>query len=692
MQRRQIILFILLFFPLRIFGQDTIPALQTEAVVDTLFHQDSINLVETETVIPIDTIVQRELSIFTPVASAIDTMQRLNFWTITPRTGEMIPAIPDTILTDYFNRTNADGKGISVAYPGNLGLPMESRVFFEREDRSEFLFFDPFGAYSKRPDKFQFINTKIPYTNVSYQTAGSRQSKEERLQALLTLNSGRKLNVGASVDYLYARGFYNSQAVKQTDWIFFGNYLSDRHRLHVFVNPSTYTNAENGGLDDDNWITHPNVMNARPTQPREFGTRFNNTWNYNNGSRYFFNYRYNLGFERDSTFIPVSSLIYTFDYTSRSRRFYSEDTTRLNAFYNHADFLHPLRPNKLTNDSTSYYSIKNTFALSLREGFSNWAKFDLTAFITHELRQFTLPDTVPLNPQDSILTFGSWKPDFNSVYIGGELAKRTGKILRYSAYGSLGLTGYNAGDLHLSGNIETRVPFLKDTASVTAYGFFKYLEPTFYENQYLSRYFRWDNQFDKVTKVRLGGELNFPQTKTKLNIGVENVTNYIYFDKDGYPKQDGDNIQIMAAILQQDFRLGALNWDNQIVYQKSGKPDIIPLPELCIYSNLYLQFKIAKVLTIQMGANAHYWTEYYSPTYEPATQQFRIQDDEVKIKVGNYPLISGFFNCRLKQTRFFIQYYNLGPMFINPPNYFSIPHYPVNPPGMRMGLSVDWFN
>jgi hypothetical protein len=96
-----------------------------------------------------------------------------------------------------------------------------------------------------------------------------------------------------------------------------------------------------------------------------------------------------------------------------------------------------------------------------------------------------------------------------------------------------------------------------------------------------------------------------------------------------------------------------------------------------------------------MGANVHYWTRYYSPAYEPATQQFRLQSDAEKTeagKTGEYPLIGGFLNCHLKQTRFFLQYYNLGALFISPPDYFSIPRYPVDPPVLRLGLSVDFIN
>ena len=683
-----------LFFPWLVYAQDTIPIVETPK--QEIILQDTIPVTETgkpEIAMP-DTI-RRPAS-----ATAIDTTQRINYWRITERTGEIIPAFPDTFLTDYFNRTHMEGLGVAVAYPGNWGLPVESRIFFERNDRSDFLFADPFQAYLKQPGNFNFINTKIPYSNIAYQTAGSRQNKEERFQTLLALNLGKKLNLGISVDYLYARGFYNSQSAKHTDWVFFGNYLSDRHQIHLFLNPaSSYTNGENGGLQDDNYVVHPELVSSRNTQSKSFPTQFENTWNLLQGNRYYLNYHYNLGFERKtgktdsddneiSEFIPVSSIIYTFDYTDRKRRFYTLDSAGVDRFYNYADYLSSIRKKEFPSDSTSYQSIKNTFGLSLREGFSQWAKFDLTAFVTQDIRKFTLMDTLAV-VKDTTLLFAPYTANQYATYIGGELAKRTGKILRYNAQGSLGIVGYNLGDIHLSGMIETRIPFLNDTALVSAEGYIKNLSPTFYENQYHSQYFRWKNDFGKIKKVYIGGRIVVPHTQTELGLGVENLTNYIYFDNTGYPKQHAGNIQVLAASLRQNFKLGALNWDNQAVYQTSSEQAIIPLPALSVYSSLFLEFAIAKVLTVQMGVNAHYWTKYYSPTYEPATQQFKLQHDT---KIGEYPLIGGFLNCHLKQTRFFLEYYNLGAMFINPPEYFSLPHYPVNPPVVKLGLSIDFHN
>jgi hypothetical protein len=375
-------------------------------------------------------------------------------------------------------------------------------------------------------------------------------------------------------------------------------------------------------------------------------------------------------------FIPVSAVIYTFDYKDNKKRFYTEDAENVDNFYQNRDFF---KTGFAVRDSTSYWSLSNTLGLSMREGFSSWAKFDLTAFLTQDFRNYTMMDTLPISREASQ----------KATYVGGELAKRTGKILRYDARGSLGVLGDNLGDMNLSGHIETRIPLWKDTASVHAYGHIKNLAPTYYENHYHSKYFWWNNDFNKVKKVYAGGEIIIPHTGTKIGLGVENVTDYIYFDSTGYPKQHGENIQIMAAHLEQNVKFKALHWDNRLVYQTTSDESIIPLPDLSLYSSLFLEFKIAKVLTIQMGANMHYWTKYYAPTYEPATQQFKLQQE---VTVGNYPLLSGFVNCHLKQTRFFIEYYNVGALIINPPEYFSLPHYPVNPPLLKIGLSVDFIN
>ena len=70
----------------------------------------------------------------------------------------------------------------------------------------------------------------------------------------------------------------------------------------------------------------------------------------------------------------------------------------------------------------------------------------------------------------------------------------------------------------------------------------------------------------------------------------------------------------------------------KVAYQLSSDKSVLPLPQISLYTNMYLKFKVAKVLMVQLGANMYYNTSYYAPYYEPATQQFQIQD-EVKVEI-----------------------------------------------------------
>lgn len=122
---------------------------------------------------------------------------------------------------------------------------------------------------------------------------------------------------------------------------------------------------------------------------------------------------------------------------------------------------------------------------------------------------------------------------------------------------------------------------------------------------------------------------------------------------------------------------------------KSSKPSIIPLPELSVYSNMYLLFRIAKVLHVQLGVDCRYYTKYKSEAFQPATLTFHTQDE---IEVGNYPFMNAYINMKLKQTRFFVMMSHVNQGIFGGNNYFSLPHYPLNPSMFQMGLSIDFSN
>ena len=155
------------------------------------------------------------------------------------------------------------------------------------------------------------------------------------------------------------------------------------------------------------------------------------------------------------------------------------------------------------------------------------------------------------------------------------------------------------------------------------------------------------------------------------------------------PKQYSGDIQVISANLRQDFKFGPVHLDNEVTYQHTSHSAPLPLPTLTLFSNLYLEFKIAKVLNCQIGGDVRYFTEYTAPAYSPVMGQYMTQNSNNKIKIGNYPILSAYANFDLKRTRFYVEYYHANQ---SDGRYFWAPGYPVNPSCLRMGISWNFYD
>ena len=202
-----------------------------------------------------------------------------------------------------------------------------------------------------------------------------------------------------------------------------------------------------------------------------------------------------------------------------------------------------------------------------------------------------------------------------------------------------------------------------------------------------SNHFVWNNDFSKTRSVGVGGEISIPWTRTRASVNVENIQNQIYFNEQALPAQFSGNTQVFSVNLEQNFKFRALHWDNRITYQTSTQESVIPLPKLAISSNLYFIFRIA-TLHVQLGVNCDYFTRYRALGFQPATMAFYNQKE---VLVGNYPFMDAYINFKLSRTRFYVMmsHVNQG---LTGSNYFSMPHYPMNPRRFQLGLSIDFAN
>lgn len=626
------------------------------------------------------------------VADSLQRLARMSFWKIDTRTGSRLPALADTLLHNYQHTTLPDGQSVAMGFLAPMGSPAISKIFIDREETETFIFNNAYNFYLKKPEHHLFVNTRVPYSRLSYYRAGPKQTREERLEGRLTSNFGKSLNVGIDMDLINSRGFYNAQSVKHNNFTLFGNYLSDRIEAHAFMNLGAVTNFENGGIADEIFVTNPDAVQQSFTS-RDIPVRFTETWNALRNHRYFLSGRYNLGYtemeedslqQGESHFVPVASISFTTQYTQQHRRFLSYDTTmvdldsvrmhRIDSFYDNRYY------DGAVDDSIHYTSFKNSVSLSMREGFKEWVKFGLTAFLAHDLRNYSIRDSVGSgyrNHRESAVT------------VGGILNRQQGDNLLFNLTADLGVLGVNLGEFRAMGDVETGFDIAGRRTTLSAEASIRNLRPKYLQEHYSSKYFRWDHDLGDIRRVYLGGRIHIPFTNTTVSAGVENLQNYIFYDSTRNIAQESGNIQLLTARLDQNLRLGIFNWDNQLVYQRSSNEEVIPVPMLSLYSNIYLRTKIVNELTLQLGVDAHYHTRYYAPGYEPALLQFYNQQEK---EIGNYPIATAYANMHLKQTRFFVMFYNLASQLIKPREYFSLPGYPVNPFVLKLGVSVNLHN
>ena len=394
-----------------------------------------------------------------------------------------------------------------------------------------------------------------------------------------------------------------------------------------------------------------------------------------------------------SEYVPVTSFIHTVKFDNYRRIYEAYQTPAdyyLNEYYD---------AGRLTGDSiydqTKHWHMKNTFAIAMLEGFNKWAKAGLKAFASYDLRHYELPT----------MEGGFEKYNEHVLSVGGQLSKQEGKTLHYNAVAEIGLTGVDAGTLAIDGNVDVNIPFLGDTLQVRGDAFFHRETPSFYYRNYHARHLWWENDLDKTIHTRIMGTLSFPKTRTKLRVAVDEIKNYTYFSQsyditeEGLrkgvmvtPMQESGGINLLTAQLEQNFRLGILNWENQFTYQHSSKESVLPVPDFNVYTNLYIKFKVVKVLNVDLGADMRYFTSYEAPDYSPYMGQYTVQGNgENNVKIGNYPIVNVYANVHIKHTRFFVMmsHINAGQ---GDKNYFFAPHYPMNERVFRIGVSWNFFN
>ena len=675
---------------------------------------------------------------------------KLYMWQLSETLGNRTIVPADTLALNFQNTNLVGGMTGEYNFLGNLGSPRLSRIFFNRQDDEPTLFMAPYSSFFVRPDQVFFTNSNVPYTNLTYYKAGNKINGEERFKSYFSVNVNKRLAFGFNFDYLYGRGYYANQSTSHFNAGLFGSYIGERYQIQAVYNNFFMKMNENGGIANDGYITRPDTMaeGKKEYSSTTIPVKMEQTSNRNKDFYIYLTQRYRLGFKRrvlkeeaqnnsvqqrfsptaptapiassiapadslatgslatdslpannlamgdnlslDSLnsnhalpedtnfveeFVPVTSFIHTFKIERARHKYQSVSTPDENAYYNKQG---------VSRDSTTAFSVKNVFGIALLEGFNRYAKAGLTGYISHKFSRYDLMNA------DSMTVDRFTEQE---IYVGGELAKRQGKTLHYSIDGEVGIMDKAMGQFRVNGNMDLNFRLWKDTVNLIIRGFVKNTLPSFYMRHYHSNLHVWDNDnMEKEFRTRVEGELNIDRWGTNLRAGVENVKNYTYLNQKAVHEQNSGNIQILSATLKQNFRAGIFHLDNEVTWQKSSNETVLPLPQISVYSNLYLLTKLAKkVLTVQLGADVRYFTKYNAPAYTPSIQQFHLQPENDQVEIGGYPIVNVYANLHLKRTRLFAMYSHVN-QGMGTRNSFLVPHYPINPNLLRIGVSWNFYD
>ena len=221
-------------------------------------------------------------------------------WVLEPRLGTVIDAENnDTLVHNFQNFNNTDGYTGEYSYLGNTGTPRYNRIYMNRiDDSDEFLFLRPLSYFRGGLGEFRFTNTLSPFTNLAYHSIGTKVNGEDRVRAYFATNINKDAGLGFKIDYLYGRGYFVNSASSSFGTTFYGYYRGERYNIHAYANVNHLKMFENGGIEDDKYIREPETLEQN-FSTTEIPVLLNDTWNRNHERNFYLTHKFNFGFYRE---------------------------------------------------------------------------------------------------------------------------------------------------------------------------------------------------------------------------------------------------------------------------------------------------------------------------------------------------------------------------------------------------------
>lgn len=614
----------------------------------------------------------------------------------------------DTLINEFQSYNAVLKNSLSSQTLGNFGSSYQSNDFFQRSNNLEdFIFLKNYKFYGNWPSDLRFYNTTKPFTLLEYGQWFSNKPKGETwLRVLHTQNINPYLNFGFSYYSISSQGKYLNQEEKNNNLSFFLSYNKERYDLWFSVGKNKFGNQENGGFPNPKDIENPDL------KPENIAVWLNGANDVTKNSFAVISHEYKFGTwkemkEKDETFqkfITRFAIMHTMELSDNSRSFseidpnpyfqyndsrgkvyfYGEgNTPYINGNSGSDAFLS-------TQDHAGQQKLTNLFYLKSVEAPDRKFTFGKQAYIGNDLIKVYYPR------EELIYTPGIWMPpigltqsgSLTNTFLGGSIFRSEGKFWNWIAKGKYYIQGYKFGDFDLSGQISKPITIARDTSSLTLNTSMTNTTPDYFYNHYYSNHYKWENNFNKTYELRIGATYDNPKRKLKAGFKYSIINNYVFWNEQSLPAQANSEFSVVQAFLNKDFKLGVLNIQNWLIYQKTTTERYLHVPQIMARNTLYLAGILSKVLHFQIGLDTRYESKYYGDYYSPALGMFYVQKNE---QIGDYPWMDIFINLKIKRTRFYVKYTNIGALLLKS-GYYTTPNYAAQVALLGFGLSWTFYD
>ncbi len=531
-----------------------------------------------------------------------------------------------------------------------------------------------FMAYEFLPESNKYYDVSNAFTDVFYMMGTGR---EQLFDLLHTQNLAKRWNVALNYRMIFSPGLYLRQKSDNAFLNFSTNYHSKNNKYLVIGNYffNRIKVQENGGIINDSVFEYDFELSRKLIEVNLFSAQ-NKIAESGVYIRQFFTPVIKIkrdslsdSLKSENNAIGFGRFYHSFLYKNQYRVYKDEDPT--SGFYPNV-FL----DTALTLDSSHVQKLENAFG---------WSNLKQSATKTDQNIVFDIygkHQLAKVYQQISDTTFNSLiaglEVRIKSVFGFGIIS---GASRTFSGYGS----DNNIASLYIDRSISRDSN--ADPFKISGTYLSSSVKPDWFSMHYYSNHFMWDYNFlDIKTKV-LKAEIK--NSRYGLGLSYTDVLGFVYYDKYARPKQALQNVEILQLNAFANLKSGEWHLDQIVNYQKAFGPEIIKLPDLASFHNLYFEhLAFNKALKFQIGISATFLMGDYIMAYMPATRQFYLQDNR---DAKPYAFMDFYMNAQIKRAYLFVklEHFNAGLMGRS---YFLTEHYPGNDRLFRFGVSWKFFD